>query len=115
MDHFSSVVDIEGKLHRYCLEALPKRTGTVIAGYNGTTNQDMTMSGGLIVERAPYSRVRRLTPTECERLQGFPDGYTDIPWKNSSPAHRYKAIGNSMPVPVMKWIGRRIQEALNEV
>ncbi|EOC9962524.1 DNA cytosine methyltransferase [Escherichia coli] len=50
-----------------------------------------------------------------ERLQGFPDGYTDIPWKNSSPAHRYKAIGNSMPVPVMKWIGRRIQEALNEV
>ncbi|HFF4132787.1 TPA: DNA cytosine methyltransferase [Escherichia coli] len=106
---------IEGKLHRYCLEALPKRTGTVIAGYNGTTNQDMTMSGGLIVERAPYSWVRRLTPTECERLQGFPDGYTDIPWKNSSPAHRYKAIGNSMPVPVMKWIGRRIQEALNEV
>ncbi|SPX23113.1 putative DNA methyltransferase [Escherichia coli] len=37
---------LKEKLHRYCLEALPKRTGTVIAGYNGTTNQDMTMSGG---------------------------------------------------------------------
>jgi len=52
--------------------------------------------------------VRRLTPTECERLQGFPDGYTNI--KEKCPdAPRYKALGNSMAVPVMKWIGERIQ------
>ena len=57
--------------------------------------------------------VRRLTPTECERLQGFPDGWTKIPYKGK-PAEecpdgpRYKAIGNSMAVPVMRWIGERI-------
>ena len=57
--------------------------------------------------------VRRMTPLECERLQGFPDNYTQIPWKGK-PAHqcpdtpRYKAMGNSMAVPVMKWIGMGI-------
>ena len=59
--------------------------------------------------------VRRLTPRECERLQGFPDDYTAIPYRNK-PAEqcpdgpRYKALGNSMAVPVMKWIGERIQD-----
>jgi site-specific DNA-cytosine methylase len=58
-------------------------------------------------------KVRRLTPVECERLQGFPDGYTAIPYRNK-PAEqcpdgpRYKALGNSMAVPVMRWIGERI-------
>jgi DNA (cytosine-5)-methyltransferase 1 len=53
--------------------------------------------------------VRRLTPLECERLQGFPDNYTNI--KDNCPdGHRYKALGNSMAVPVMKWIGQRINE-----
>ena len=60
------------------------------------------------------SAVRRLTPIECERLQGFPDDFTQIPWRNK-PAEdcpdgpRYKAMGNSMAVPVMRWIGERIQ------
>lgn len=60
--------------------------------------------------------VRRLTPLECERLQGFPDGHTLIAWKGK-PAEecpdwpRYKAIGNSMAVPVMRWIGERIAMA----
>lgn len=60
--------------------------------------------------------VRRLTPLECERLQGFPDGHTLIRWKGK-PAEecpdgpRYKAIGNSMAVPVMRWIGKRIAAA----
>jgi len=66
-------------------------------------------------------QVRRLTPTECERLQGFPDNFTRIPWRNK-PAEdcpdgpRYKAMGNSMAVPVMRWIGERIQmvESLDE-
>lgn len=60
----------------------------------------------------PYA-VRRLTPEECEALQGFPRGWTRIPWRNR-PAEqcpdgpRYRAIGNSMAMPVMRWIGERI-------
>lgn len=56
-------------------------------------------------------QVRRLTPLECERLQGFPDGWTDVPHrgKPAPDGPRYKAIGNSMAVPVMRWIGNRIQ------
>jgi DNA (cytosine-5)-methyltransferase 1 len=59
------------------------------------------------------SAVRRLTPTECERLQGFPDNYTQIPYRNKTAEScpdgpRYKAMGNSMAVPVMRWIGERI-------
>lgn len=56
--------------------------------------------------------MRRLTPIECERLQGFPDGHTDIPYKGKPhPANgpRYKALGNSMAVPVIAWIGKRIE------
>ena len=57
--------------------------------------------------------VRRLTPLECERLQGFPDNYTKVPWKGKPAeecpdSHRYKGLGNSMAVPVMRWIGERI-------
>jgi DNA (cytosine-5)-methyltransferase 1 len=57
------------------------------------------------------TNVRRLTPVEAERLQGFPDGHTDIGWKGkpTPDSHRYKAMGNSMAVPVMRWIGKRIQ------
>jgi len=54
--------------------------------------------------------VRRLTPRECERLQGFPDDYTAIPKAADGP--RYKALGNSMAVPVMAWIGMRIKKYL---
>ena len=60
--------------------------------------------------------VRRLTPVECERLQGFPDNYTNIPWRKSEESPdgpRYKALGNSMAVPVMKWIGNRIDQVEN--
>lgn len=61
------------------------------------------------------SGVRRLTPRECERLQGFPDDYTAIPWRGR-PAEecpdgpRYKAIGNSMATTVVRWIGERIEQ-----
>ncbi|MBI6716993.1 DNA cytosine methyltransferase, partial [Pseudomonas syringae] len=63
------------------------------------------------------SSVRRLTPTECERLQGFPDDYTLIPWRGRvrglcPDGPRYKAIGNSKAVPVVRWIGMRIQQQL---
>ena len=86
--------------------------------YNLTENLSTTQTlrgfghidhvGGVINNMA----VRRLTPMECERLQGFPDGYTMIPWKKgeSPDGLRYKALGNSMAVPCMKWIGERINE-----
>lgn len=64
-------------------------------------------------------QVRRLTPTECERLQGFPDGHTLIPWRGKPASEcpdgpRYTALGNSMAVPVMRWIGARLDAALRE-
>lgn len=52
------------------------------------------------------STVRRLTPLECERLQGFPDGWTAI--EGASDTNRYRALGNSFAVPVVRWIGERI-------
>jgi DNA (cytosine-5)-methyltransferase 1 len=75
-----------------------------------TLRKDM---GDNQVAVADRMAVRRLTPRECERLQGFPDDYTMIPWRNK-PADqcpdgpRYKALGNSMAVPCMAWIGERI-------
>ena len=61
--------------------------------------------------------VRRLTPIECERLQGFPDNYTQIPYRGKQKEQcpdspRYKALGNSWAVPVVRWIGERIDKAL---
>lgn len=61
----------------------------------------------------PPMQVRRLTPLECERLQGMPDNHTKIPWcgkpaEDCPDGLRYKAIGNSMAVPVMRWIGKRM-------
>jgi DNA (cytosine-5)-methyltransferase 1 len=69
------------------------------------------------VALAATSAVRRLTPRECERLQGFPDDYTAIPWRKKPSGEcpdgpRYKALGNSMAVPVMRWIGRRVANEL---
>ena len=62
----------------------------------------------ILVEK---SSVRRLTPRECERLQGFPDDYTLVEYRGRLAADgpRYNALGNSMAVPVMRWIGERIQ------
>ena len=56
------------------------------------------------------SRIRRLSPIECERLQGFPDDYTNIKGDKTPYGARYKALGNSMAVPVIEWIGRGIQK-----
>jgi len=83
--------------------------------YNLTTNDNLSQTirngtdidhvGGLIQNMA----VRRLTEIECERLQGFPDNYTNIK-ENCPSGARYKALGNSMAVPVMRWIGERINQ-----
>ena len=77
----------------------------------GTVRSDApgSQAGGSLIRHR--MAVRRLTPRECERLQGFPDDYTLIPYRGTPAADgpRYRAIGNSMAVPVMRWIGRRIQ------
>jgi DNA (cytosine-5)-methyltransferase 1 len=87
----------------------------------GTLDASMGMSGHanrpavMTVFRA--MAVRRLTPVECERLQGFPDNYTNIPWRKKPASEcpdgpRYKALGNSWAVPVVAWIGQRIQNKI---
>ncbi|HGG3822480.1 TPA: Dam family site-specific DNA-(adenine-N6)-methyltransferase [Salmonella enterica subsp. enterica serovar Muenchen] len=94
---------------------------TVEVRNNGTANALLTPDGGragMGVGAVGWGmQVRRLTPVECERLQGFPDNHTLIPWRGKDAADcpdgpRYKAIGNSMAVPVMRWIGERIAAAL---
>ena len=76
-------------------------------GYLGQDEKTYTISRTQDQHLYQQPRVRRLTPIECERLQGFPDNYTNIK-ENCPDGHRYKAMGNSMAVPVMKWIGTRI-------
>ena len=94
---------------------------------DGTANAILTPNGGRAgigvgaIQQA--MAVRRLTPEECEALQGFPRGYTNIAGydpertgefggnKGTADGPRYRSLGNSMAVPVMAWIGRRIKEA----
>jgi DNA (cytosine-5)-methyltransferase 1 len=108
---------------------VPVIAGTMKAnnGGGGWSNSADHAAAGYMVPVLGFSptnrqhlAVRRLTPIEFERLQGFPDDYTQIPWRKK-PADqcpdgpRYKALGNSMAVPVMRWIGSRIAavDALN--
>lgn len=94
---------------------------TVEVRNDGTANALLTPNGGCAgmgVGAVGWGmQVRRLTPVECERLQGFPDNHTLISWRGKDAADcpdgpRYRAIGNSMAVPVMRWIGERIAAAL---
>lgn len=76
----------------------------------GTLNTNSNASGRNTPLLQSAMQVRRLTPLECERLQGFPDHYTEIAYKDkpTSDSPRYLALGNSMAVPVMRWIGERL-------
>jgi len=76
-----------------------------------TGNEQMSIEQNVAGVSTPSGlKVRRLTPRECERLQGFPDDFTLVPYRNRMMADgpRYKMLGNSMAVPVMRWIGERI-------
>ena len=98
---FIGGVDYENNAH-----GMDEATGPLLKG-------SPTGGGRPLPAIATAMQVRRLTPVECERLQGFPDGYTNIPWRGkpeSPDGPRYKALGNSMAVPVMRWIGERINE-----
>lgn len=90
-----------------CINVLNDRTGTLRAQTHG--HEPLVSTD---------ARVRRLTPVECERLQGFPDDWTKIrhkgkPEESCPDSPRYKAIGNSWAVPVVRWIGERINNELN--
>lgn len=94
--------------------ALRGRDGGAVAELGGEVQHCLRASGGGGDKPHVLSamQVRRLTPRECERLQGFPDNWTLIPWrgKEAPDGPRYKALGNSMAVPVMAWIGQRIDQ-----
>ena len=83
------------------------KPGTGGSGYMGQDEKAYTIATSQDQQIMHGMAVRRLTPTECERLQGFPDGYTDI-MPETPDGPRYKALGNSMAVPVMRWIGSRV-------
>jgi DNA (cytosine-5)-methyltransferase 1 len=129
--------------HAYTLEARAEVQAVAFAqnsrdevrleGGDGQRSGAISTGGGKPGQGAPMiahtMQVRRLTPRECERLQGFPDDYTRIPWKlgywpadkhsadvrdaiaeQCPDGPRYKALGNSWAVPVVRWIGERIHE-----
>lgn len=91
-------------------------SGTLQAKSNGGYSLNYTNPVRTNKSGVPYV-VRKLTPLECERLQGFPDGWTDVPFKGkpAPDTRRYRALGNSMAVPVMCWIGKRISSVEEEL
>lgn len=105
--------------HAYTLEARAEVQAvavrdvaqTVTSNYGKQCDNSDTALGPNVAIHS--MQVRRLTPTECARLQGFPDDYLDIPYRGKPAADgpKYKALGNSWAVPVVRWIGERIQEA----
>ena len=92
--------------------AFQQTADCLTAAYGTKWNGNASATNGSLFAKQAM-QVRRLTPIECERLQGFPDGYTNIPWRKadeSPDGPRYKALGNSWAVPVVRWIGKRIQK-----
>ncbi|HCJ6432352.1 DNA cytosine methyltransferase [Acinetobacter pittii] len=88
-----------------------KTAATLTRGFGDRgIDADQITNGNCAIQ---FKGVRRLTPIECERLQGFPDNYTNIP--KALDSHRYAALGNSMAVNVMNWIGMRIAKVLGGV
>lgn len=101
-----------GKQHAVAF-AENSRAEIRLEGGDGSIAGALSTGGGKAGQGVPMiqgSGVRRLTPRECERLQGFPDDYTLVPYRGKpmSDGPRYKMLGNSMAVPVMAWIGDRI-------
>ena len=88
------------------------RENGVVSTQSARQHKDATDIVCQKVEAYAYL-IRRLTPLECERLQGFPDGWTDIP--GASDSARYKALGNSVAIPCVKFIMSRIAAVLREV
>jgi DNA (cytosine-5)-methyltransferase 1 len=98
--------DVHGVAHAFKVRGGCEGGGK---GYLGQDEKAFTLSTLQDQQIFQKMAVRRLTPVECERLQGFPDNYTNIK-ENCPDGPRYKALGNSMAVPVMRWIGERINK-----
>lgn len=112
-----------GDKHAVFAFAENSRAEVRLEGGDGTRTGALSTGGGKPGQGIPTVAgsevVRRLTPVECERLQGFPDNHTRIPWRNKSvedcpDGPRYKAIGNSKAVPVIKFVGERIIKELSK-
>jgi len=106
----------EGNPNRFSKELSPTLTAS---NDPSRSPQSSEVTNQIAAVYAASTSVRRLTPVECERLQGFPDNYTQIPWNKKVSVDcpdglRYKAMGNSMAVPVMNWIGTRIHTEYKE-
>lgn len=98
-----------------CDPGCRETAATIKAGYYKCWNDSENMPNLIRGESDGETNVRRLMPVECERLQGFPDDYTLVPYRGKPAAEcpdtpRYKALGNSIAVPVLRWIGERIEE-----
>jgi DNA (cytosine-5)-methyltransferase 1 len=105
--NFGNKQGLENQHTKVMHTTFKETTDCLTAAYGTKWNGNASATNGSLFAKQNM-RVRRLTPMECERLQGFPDNYTNTP--TSSDTTRYKALGNSMAVPVMKWIGQRINE-----
>lgn len=101
-------------------EVFSQRGAGIVATYHdvshclnagGQQRNDYESESFLIHENR---QVRRLTEIECERLQGFPDNHTSVPWPRSNSGHRYKAIGNSKATKCVRWLGERLLSELNK-
>lgn len=101
------------------MNSIGRKGGSNGTGIGAAGAPSYTLTRGNSHAVATASVVRKLMPVECERLQGFPDGWTQIPFRGK-PAEqcpdspRYKALGNSWAVPVVRWIGRRIQNEIDK-
>ena len=117
--------------HAYTLEARAEVQAVAFAensraelrleGGNGSRCGTLSTGGGKPGQGVPMvattARIRRITPLEAERLMGFPDNYTAIPWRKKPASEcpdgpRYRALGNSWAVPNVRWIGQRIDAAV---
>lgn len=104
--HLMELISSEENI-RMAYRTIKGNTGSSTAGVDKRTIQDLAK-----LNEEKYL-IRRLTPLECERLQGFPDGWTDIP--DASDSARYKALGNSVAIPCVEFIMGRIAAALRAV
>lgn len=108
----SYTLEARSEVQAVAFDMRGREGGAQFEGPHDTANIRAASGGSSKSYVAQEWAVRRLTPTECERLQGFPDNFTNVPWgkKDTSPdGPRYKALGNSFAVNVVRWIGQRVQ------
>ncbi|WP_323063516.1 DNA (cytosine-5-)-methyltransferase [Aeromonas jandaei] len=112
-NNWDELVPVAFSSKDYGGDATENMSPTLLAGGHAGSHSNAGAPPAIATAMA----VRRLTPVECERLQGFPDGWTNVPYRGKPAADgpRYKAIGNSMAVPCMAFIGQRIDLHLSEI